>query len=65
MLRDHRKIIIPRAGIDGFLQHLANQLRATDLDAGIARELQRVGQILQRIFGRERALGPGTIAFMP
>ena len=38
-------------------RYLADQFGAADLDAGIAGQFQRIGQILQRIFGRERALG--------
>src|SRR3954471_123645 len=56
MLGDDRKIIVSRSGIDRFLQHGADQLRAADFQSGLGRELQRVGQILQRILGRERAL---------
>src|SRR5882757_8952558 len=56
MFRDDRKTIISRSGIDRFLQHGADQLRAADFQPGIRCQLQRIGQILQRILGRERAL---------
>ena len=51
MLGNHREIIIPRARIDRFLQHPADQLRAANFDAGVSGKLQRVGQVFQRIFG--------------
>src|SRR5215472_6585039 len=56
VLRDDRKIILPRPRIDRLLQDRPDQLRPTQPDAAFPRQFERVGQILQRIFGRERAL---------
>src|SRR6185437_1626279 len=57
LFRDDGKIGWPRPCVDRLLQDLADQLGAAQLDPGVGRELQRVEQILERIVGRERALG--------
>src|SRR3984885_16086510 len=57
MFGDNGKIGSARTGIDRFLQHLADQFSTADSDSGIRGQFQRIGQILQRVFGRERALG--------
>src|SRR5438477_2062160 len=55
-LRDDGPVLPGKTSLDGFAQDFADEPRASRVEADVGCEIERVAQILQCVFGRERPL---------